>query len=81
MRYWEGGGGKEDSGVSAADIQLHGSISMMRQEKNKRLYNLRLTLVDCGGIRMDDANIHAINHGSVDSRTASWQKASEPPTF
>ena len=45
----EGGGGKEDSGVPAADIQLHGSISMMRQEKNKRLYNLRLTLGVNGG--------------------------------
>ena len=49
MRYWEGGGGKEDSSVPAADIQLHGSISMMRQEKNKRLYNLRLTLGVNGG--------------------------------
>ena len=45
--WGSGGDGREEDSI--ADITLHGSISMVRQEKNKRMYNLRLKLgVDDG---------------------------------
>lgn len=40
-------GGEQDG--APVDMKLHGSISMVRQEKNKRLYNLKLTLGVNGG--------------------------------
>ena len=42
-------------------------VASQRDSNAAQKHNLRLGLVDCGGIRMDDAN----THGSVDSRTAS----------
>ena len=48
-------------------LHVHGSLMTQRDCNTAQKHNLRLALVDCGGIRMDDANIH----GSVDSRRAS----------
>ena len=38
------GEGQGEGAVDNKDTKLSGSVSMIRQEKNKRLYNLRLSL-------------------------------------